>query len=84
MNLPVNQFFSAEVVPNAFVDLEIRSRLKTIEPKFFTATRHERPDTKRRKITKETSSVPFVMKRLCQLLGAPPNRALADLEEAVL
>lgn len=84
VSLPINRYFSAEIVPNAFVDSEIRSRVKTIEPKFFTATRQERSDPKRRKITKETSTVPFVRKRLCQLLGVPSNRALVDLEEAIL
>lgn len=58
--------------------------MKTIEPKFFTAISNERSGAKRRKITKETSSVPFVVKQLYQLLGVPYNRALADLEDTIL
>lgn len=84
VNLPINRYFSAEVVPNAFVDLDIRSRVQKIEPKFFTAIRQERHDAKRRKIIKDISSVPIIKKRLCQLLGVPSSKTLAELEDAIL
>lgn len=84
MNLPATRYFSADVIPSAFVDSEIRSKVKMIDPKFFTALEHERRDGKRRKITTKTSLVPYVKKQLCQLLGGPLNRPLAEFEDLTL
>lgn len=80
---PATQPFSSGLSPDFFVDRDIRLKVQSIESRAHAPTDQKRP-IKRRKITQESSLIPYVLKQLCRVLRLPQMANLNQLESRIL
>lgn len=84
MTTPIGQPFNPKLSSELFRDTELRAKvLVGIETRILPENSQKRA-VKRSAISKESSTLPRIMKRLCEILDVPATRSLKSVEDKLL
>lgn len=81
--MPIDQLFSPALCSKAFRDADIRSKVLSMEVTFLPAETQMRA-AKCTKIAKESTTLPYIRKRICKILGIADNKPLGAIEDKIL
>ncbi|KAJ4386405.1 serine/threonine-protein kinase M1 [Gnomoniopsis smithogilvyi] len=79
----VDRLFSPSLCAKSFRDADLRSKVLAMEAKYLPAESQERA-AKRSKMSKGSSTLSHVMRRLCKILDTPETQSLGTMENKIL